>query len=676
MRARLRLSLLLLLVACSGAEKTLGPTSYHVEGVWRLEQYVANNDLDVSCASSGDLTVTQDGPRFTAQGAHSGYCAGPGGSQGFTDEPLTISDGSIDNTTIAFHADECAYTGTARGARPDSVTGTAACRVRVNSSTVTLTGPWRLVPPPDDVPPTVTGSTFGGGSNGTLESGDDTLYVHIVAQDNTALRTIGYELRDTTRGVTVRRDSLLVAADTVAALDDTLVFPLPLGLLLPVPDGTPFAGSVFARDTAGNPAFATIDPITVRYPDPPVATGSVTGSILPDSTAALRDTLAITVTVASPRPLTDVGYRFTNFLNLGDSVAVSDTVATHVFRLPVPFEWKGLELTIEVFGRDRLGLEDHRQVSQLRVAVFPNLPTQTFRVGQGVSELVYDEPRGRLYLMTALDSTPQAGQPEVRVFQFSPAEFLPGIPVAWFASGMDLSPGGDSLLLTSYNGRLGIIDLTTLAQDSTDPITFTPANGRYPYKVRAMANGKAMISITSASDPGQLVEFDLGTGTQTLRADVGDSGAVGLTPLLGRTPDRTRLLLWPSQATGNAAQLYQSATDSFGPSVPILAPPVGATSVSSDAAGTLWLVGNVLLDGALTPLRQLESGIYAGTSVLSDDGAYAYVSVPEGVAKVRTSDGARVELILLQVPPYLLTITSDGNTLIAVGYGLQIVDLR
>jgi len=375
-----------------------------------------------------------------------------------------------------------------------------------------------------------------------------------------------------------------------------------------------------------------------------------------------------------------VGYRLTNFGGLGDSVAVSDTAATHAFRVPVPFEWKGLELTVEVFGRDRFGLEDHEQVTQLRVAVFPSLPTQTFRVGQGVSELVYDEPRGRLYLMTALDSTPQAGQPEVRVFQFSPAGFLPGIPVSWFASGMELSPSGDSLLLTSYNGRLGIIDLTTLAQDSTEPITFTPSNGRFPYKVRAMANGKAMISIRSADwgagDPGQLVEFDLGTGTQTLRTDVGDLGAVGRTPLLGRTPDRSRLLLWSSQATVNAAQLYVSAIDSFGPSVPMPAPPVGATSVSSDAAGTLWLVGNVLLDGTLTPLRQLESGIYDGTSVLSYDGAYAYVSVPEGVAKVRTSDGARVELILLQDPPYLLTITPNGNTLIAVGYGLQIVDLR
>jgi hypothetical protein len=529
------------------------------------------------------------------------------------------------------------------------------------------------------VPPTVTASTFGGGGNGTLETGDDTIYVHIVATDNTALRAIGYEIRDPSRGQTIRRDSLVLAADTVAALDDTLLFPLPLNLILPVPNGTPFEGSVFARDTAGNFAFANLAPMTVRPASPPIATGSVSGSTLPDSTGALRDTLDITVTVESPRPLTHVGYRLSNFIGYGDSIAVTDTARTHTFRLPIPFEWKGVLVRIEAFGRDRLGLEDHEQVAELRVVVFPSRPTQTFRVGQGVSDVVHDVARDRVYLMTSLDSTPQAGQPEVRVFQFSPAGFLPGIRLPWFADGIDLSPGGDSLLITLYNGRLGIVNLVTLAQDSTAPIAFPPSNGRYAWKVRGMANGKAMISIASAYwgalDPGLFVDFDLATGTQTLRSDVGDAGAIGLSPLLGRTPDRTRLLLWPSKSTAGEGQLYHAATDSFGPSVPIPGLPAGARSVSSDAAGSLWLVGNQLLDGTLTWLRQIGTG-NAGTSVISHDGVFAYVSVPEGVAKFRTSDGTQVELILLQNPPYELKITPDGNTLIVIGYGLQLIDLR
>lgn len=671
---------LVLLGACGDAARTLGPTDYVVSGVWRFEQYLTGAAGSITCATYGDITVVQDGPRFTAEGTQSGYCDAPGGSQIIADEPVTILDGTIDGTTFAFHADECAYTGTAYGAAPDSVAGSATCRVQVSGSLVTLQGDWHVIPPPDDVPPSVSGTPFGGGRNGTLETGDDTLYVRIVAEDNTALRAIGYEIRDPSRLATVRSDSLVLSVDTVGSLDDTLIFPLPLDLILPVPPGTPFEGSVFARDTAGNVASAALAPMTVRAPDPPTAAGGVSGATRPDSAAALRDTLEIAVTVESPRALTYIGYRLTNFASLGDSVAVTDTAASHVFRLAVPFEWKGLLLEIEVFGRDRLGLEDRAPLGQLRVAVFPSRPTQTFRVGQGVSEVVHDPARQRVYLMTAVDTGPATGTPEVRVLQLSPAGFLPGIALPWFADGMDLSPGGDSLLVTLYNGRLGIVDLNILALDSTASIAFPPSNGRYPFKVRAMANGTAMISIASAywgaGDPGLLVQLDLATGTQTLRTDVGTAGAIGLTPLLARTPDRTRLVVYPSRATASEAQLYQSATNAFGVSLAVPAPPVGVGSVSSDAAGTRWLVGNQLLDGGLAWLRELGTGLQAGTSVLSHDGVYAYVSVPEGVAKYRTADGTRAELILLQEPPYRLAITPDGSTLIGVGYGLQIVDLR
>lgn len=674
---RFGLGLVVLLGACSGAEQMLGPTTYDIQGNWELDEQLQSAGGIVLCDGSANLSISQNGPRFTAQGTAYRSCSRGAVAAGSP----AITDGTIDKTTFGFHADGCAYTGSAHGARPDSVTGTATCRLSSGSGTVSFSGLWHLIPQHDYTPPTVAGSTFSGGPGGPLETGDDTLYVRIVAQDNTALRAIGYEITDPSRGAVVQRDSILLTADTVATLTDTLIYPLPLHLILPVPDGSPFVATVFARDTAGNPGFGSLAPITVHYPFPPTATGTLTGSIRPDSTAALHDTLAITVSAHGPRRLAYIGYRITSFTNVGDSVAVADTADSAGFRLPIPFAWKGAVLDIEVFVRDRLGLDGGVVIGELRVAVFPSRPTQTFRVGQGVSDMVYDGSRGRLYLMTALDSTPQAGRPEVRVFQFSPAGFLPGIPLSWFAYGIDLTPGQDSLLLTLYNGRLGIINLTTLVQDSTDSIIFAPAAIHAPYKVRSTANGKAMISIAGGfsidGGPGQFVELDLGTGTQTLRTDVGDSGAIGTQPFLGVTPDRTRLVVYPANVTTTAAQLYQSATDAFAAAVPDPSPgQAGAFNVSTDSTGSHWLVGNELLDGNLAPLRQLESGIYSGTSVLSYDGAYAYVAVPEGVAKVRTSDGTRAELILLQNPPYMLRITPDGTTLIAVGYGLQIVDLR
>ena len=671
-----------LLGACGGdAARVLGPTTYDVTGDWRFDQQIENAGLNLICGSAALLTVVQDGPRFTAAGLHSGYCAGPGGTENFVNQPFAIADGTIDGSAIAFTADECTYRGTAHGAKPDSVAGSATCRIQIGVSTATLAGTFRVVPPPDTIPPTVTATVFGGGRNDTLEAGDDTIYIHFVASDDAALRAIGYEIRDPSRFETIRRDSLVLAANDVVALDDTLIFPLPLQLILPFPDGAAYEGTYFARDTAGHTTSGLLPPMTVRLPQHPIATGSVTGSTRPDSTGALRDTLEISVAVTSRRALRYIGYRLTSFLSRGDSIAVTDTAASHTFKLPVEFAWKSMLLRIEVFGHDRLGLEDHEQVAELRVVVFPSRPTQTFRVGQGVGDVLHDVGRDRVYLSTATDSGPGSGSPEIRVLQLDAAgaSYLPGIAVPWFAGGMDLSLGGDTLFIAA-DTRLGFVHLPTLTVDSTAPIAFTPGN-RAPWRLRVMANNKAMIAIASAGPgAGQIVELDLGTGTQTLRTDAGAAadGNIGLTPLIGGTADRTRLVVYPSSPTASEAQSYESGTNTFGASVAVPVPPVGGRVLSGDAAGTRWLLGNQLFDGNLAFLRQLGGGSnsYAANSVLSPDGAYAYVAVAEGVGKFRTSDGVRDELILLQEPPYHLRVTPDGNTLIVVGFGLQVVDLR
>jgi hypothetical protein len=677
MRTRSQFAWLVLLAACGGdAARMLGPTGYDVSGEWLFSESLVNTGLAISCADDGLMTVTQDGPRFTAQGTQSGACFGPGGTQGFTNVAFGVANGEIDGNHITFRVDNCPYTGTAFGTAPDSLTGTVTCTLSVQGTRVTLRGQWRVVPPPDLTPPTVIGNTLGGGANGTLETGDDTLYFRIHATDDKKLSTMGYELTDPSRGAVVRRDSVLVS-DTVA--EDTLIFALPLYLPLPVPDGTPFHASLFARDSAGNTSTAPLDSVTVRYPNPPHVTGALAG-VTNDSVGALRDTLQISVTVSSPRPLTWYGYRITTFVGQGDSIATTDTSGTHVFRVPVPFSWKGLLLTFEVFARDRLGLDDGGSLPNVRVVVFPSRPTQIFHVNQGVADVAYDDVRNRVYLATAVDSGPTTGSPEVRVFQISPAGFLPGIPLPWASNGLDVSPGGDSLLVSLFNNRLGIINLTTLASDSTAPLAFTPGNGRFAFRVRALGNNKAMVSIASANggsgSPGQLVEVDLTTGVQTLRTDLGTAGGIGLTPLLARTLDRKRLLVFPSQPTAVEAQLYAAESDQFTASVAVPAPAFGG--MSGDSTGTLWLVGNSLLRSDLASLRLLGSAQpQVVASALTSDGALAYVAVPEGVAKYRTSDGVELERILLPDPPYIMLITAGGGTMIAIAsQGLVMVDLR
>ena len=670
---------LLLLAALScKSDDVLAPTDLNVSGGWLFVESVTSAE-DRTCFRLVDLTIAQNGPRFSAAGTQQGTCTGSGGPDTAFTLPVALLDGTIDGTSIRFVVDQCPYEGTAYGAAPDSMAGTSTCLFRSGETGFDWQGRWKLSRE-DIQPPTVTGNTFGGaqGAVADLETGDDTLYVRIRAEDNRALSTMGYELRDSTRGQVVRRDSVLISGKVA---EDTLSFALPLNLLLPAPDGTSFQARLFARDSAGHFTTEPLAPVLVRPATPPQATGTLTGATR-DSAGALRDTLRIAVTASSLRPLTWFGYRITSFVSQGDSVATTDTAGTAEFTIPVPFAWKGLLLTFEVFTRDRLGLEDRRALGQVRVVIFPSRPTMTFRVGQGVSDVVYDAGRDRVYFTTAVDSGPMTGAPEVRIVQRSPAGFLPGILLPAFSDGLDLSPGGDSLLVTQYNTRLTVIDLTTGSLDSTAPISFTPSNGRYPFRVRAMANAKAMVSIASASwgdgSPGQLVEYDLPTDAQTLRTDVGTAGAIGLTPLLGRSADRQRLLVYSAHPTTSAGQLYRAGTNQFDPAVALAAFPSGGAGVSGDRTGSRWLVGNQLLSGDLTSLGLLGStDPLPVASALADDGAFAYVAVPEGVAKFRTADRVEVERILLPDPPYRLVVTPDGTTLIAIGSpGLQMVDLR
>jgi hypothetical protein len=140
-----------------------------------------------------------------------------------------------------------------------------------------------LVPPPDDISPTVQAATFGGGSDGQFQLGDDTVHIRLQAADNIALRSIGYELRGASIGLrVVHRDSVLLSENDVTTLDDTLSFPLPLSLADLVPPNLPnplmLTGSAFALDTAGNYGGASIVPFEIHRPEPPVVTRSATGA--------------------------------------------------------------------------------------------------------------------------------------------------------------------------------------------------------------------------------------------------------------------------------------------------------------------------------------------------------------------------------------------------------------
>ena len=316
-------------------------------------------------------------------------------------------------------------------------------------------------------------------------------------------------------------------------------------------------------------------------------------------------------------------------------------------------------------------------------------PTQIVPITHPVRGAVYDAIRGRVYLATSVDS-PTVSTPGIGVLQLTPPSLLPAILLSWFPHGLDLTAGGDTLLVVGSDSagrpRLGIINLTTLVKDSVDTIAFTPALYRYPTRVRAMVNNKAFVGVTGpypGFDPGELVAIDLGTLGQTLRTDAGSGGDIGRAPQLARSRDGSRLLVFSSSSAADEGQVYEAGTDSLGVPVAVHVPRVelpaiGGLGVSADSAAALWLVGNRLLASSLSPVRSLGgSRAEPLPSVLTDDGRFAYVADSLGVAKFRTSDGAELEVILLPETPYELLVSRDGTTLIAIGAGgVMVVDLR
>ena len=202
---------LVLAAACESNNTPLGPTTFDVSGAWYWEEALQDAGHVVSCFDSGGVNVTQNGPRYTAAGAISGYCSGPGGTAGFTAEPFGVSDGTIDATSTRFHVDNCPYEGRLIGSIPDSVTGTVTCTVTIPGGSVRLSGTWRLLRErPDYFPPQVSGSLGGNKFSSFYYLLGDTLRISITAHEDRALRYVGYRLS----GVMSGGDSI-ATTDTV-----------------------------------------------------------------------------------------------------------------------------------------------------------------------------------------------------------------------------------------------------------------------------------------------------------------------------------------------------------------------------------------------------------------------------------------------------------------------------
>jgi hypothetical protein len=506
-------------------------------------------------------------------------------------------------------------------------------------------------------------------------------------EPNTLLR-VAYEATDNAgiAKVVVRLSGAFTASDTIVyasfprAPRDTLRRQLPRTVV----PGSVLTVQVEAIDLAGLTTTRSLAPITITDITAPLVSGTTNIGGDLSNPLVVNDTLRVTVNASDNYQTAWVGYFTGSPANFRDSVAVTAADASHVFAHVVPPSWVGNQALL-FFARDWRG-QFNATLSDANLYVFDadRRPIRTGPALGPVRDLAYDAKRNLLYLT-------QQGVSAITVVKLSNLTFAAAIATPFVPAGMDLSVGGDTLVVAFRRSPyLGIVDLTQpTAHVDTVRLAFDSGGGRGPDFVRVAANGKVLVTIASDSGGtvnneahGRMWTYDLATGAQGVRADAGATGMIAGNALLTRSTDRTRVFLMPPvDCCSIAAQVYGSAGDTFGPPRPTAGTP--PERLSADSAGAVVLVDHTTYDANLAFIANRGLDFYnGGPTVVAPGGTIAYYGedpgyIPQTYAKVRLSDGAVLEKTLVR-PTYgsRFWLSADGLSLIITSDSLRVVDLR
>jgi hypothetical protein len=372
------------------------------------------------------------------------------------------------------------------------------------------------------------------------------------------------------------------------------------------------------------------------------------------------DVLRVALTASDDRKVLWAGYRLGPPANVGDSVRVAAKEHTGTFSIPVPASWSGAS-TLTVFARDALDRPFEVPAGTVRVIDAVRRPIQTVALGGMftiATDIVYDAKRNALYLLEG-----EAGRIAVlalSTFTFSAPLPLPG-PLPGSRRGeMDITPGGDSLVVPIANTSIGFINLVTGAT-STAAIVSDVGTTQHIGETNALANDKVLV-FGSWSGVGTsaaaLWEYDLTTGTHRRRTDTGIGGNI-LSDERARSGDSRRFLLL--EYAGACGHIYEAATSAFSSCVRV--PFSRANTPTSTTTGDRWLVANVLLDGVLNVIAVLPSPASV-RGAIAPDGSAAYYPTEYGYVKIRLPDGAVIERVRVPVTAHRVTALPDGQRII------------
>ena len=412
-----------------------------------------------------------------------------------------------------------------------------------------------------------------------------------------------------------------------------------------------------------------------RDASPPTITNL---TVTPTGTVLTGDTLSIAFTATDDSSIAYDRVTLQGTFSFVDSIA--ENGSTHVDRVVqarVPAATNSLPLDVEVDVADKAGNVGHSsQLVPLSVSPYIRRPLRSAPLGAAVRDLVYDGKRGKVYL-----SEPDSQ----RIAVLDVASFTYDAPIAlpFRQSGLDLTPGSDSLIVAlRRSSYLGVVNLTNPAHPvDTVRLAFDTSIGRGPDHVRVAATGVALVSITfdGTGYGGLLLSYDLRSGVQQDRsAQVGILGNVSDAAVLARSRDGSRLSLVDGECPGNGF-IYVAASDSFSPA---RATTAGYCDLPTavDSTGLRFLIGQEFADDQLNQLRRfVPPDIQFGhAAALTADALTVFYDAGSGFSRLRTADGATLELVFLpERPPTQLLLAPGDQTLIAVtATKVWAVDLR
>jgi hypothetical protein len=447
-------------------------------------------------------------------------------------------------------------------------------------------------------------------------------------------------------------------SDTVATpITRTLVGHVGLRVPANAAVGRAMDVTVEAVDVASHTGSGVAASAAITDLEPPSVTGTAIGS-MSGTILAAGDTLIITVNATDNQQVAWVGYSLSTSTPRADSAATSASSATHTFRLPITAAWAG-SFSVTAFASDSLRNRTTSYLGSITAVDATRRPYSVLPLDAAVHDIAYDQKRDVLYV-----SLPDSNV--VAVVQRSPLAY--GTPILTPSSphGVDLTLSGDSLVIalrrTAY---LGVVDLTATTR-AVDTVRLNGAGGflnNGPDHLRMAANGQLLVTMTfdGSGYGGSLVLVDLAAHVQRTRP-----GPVTEEVPLAAACDRSRIFgLIDDSCCPEDAFAYTAAVDSFTAHRGTVAR--YSPTVSADSTGARFLIGSSLFDAALNlQLGYTPSGYGWGPTALAPDGTSIYFGVDNSYVKVRTSDGAVLERVLLPGTPSKLLVLPNGDGLVAV----------